>query len=125
MLSIKRYANRKLYNTQIKKYISLDEIGELIRCNQDILISDHLSGRDITSYILSNLMMEHQKRGVCKVPPWMLIWLLRMGWDNALVDQAEGELDGWYLDMLPTAEDLKNLNAQLDLLSKAIEQLQD
>jgi len=59
---IKRYPNRKLYDTQAKQYITLDRIAELIREGTDIQVIDHASGEDITALTLSQVIFEQEKR---------------------------------------------------------------
>jgi len=54
--TIKKYANRKLYDTQQSCYITLDEISELIRAGQDIVVIDNKSKEDITYRTLIQLL---------------------------------------------------------------------
>ena len=54
--TIKKYANRKLYDTQQSCYITLDEISELIRAGQDIVVIDNKSKDDITYRTLIQLL---------------------------------------------------------------------
>lgn len=60
---IKKYANRKLYDTQTSRYITLDGISELVRAGHDIEVTDRESGRDLTPLILSQIVMSEEKRG--------------------------------------------------------------
>ncbi len=60
---IKKYANRKLYDTQTSRYITLDGISELVRDGRDIQVLDRESGRDLTPLILSQIVMSEEKRG--------------------------------------------------------------
>ena len=50
---IKRYANRKLYNTQTSRYITLKGIGELVEVGSEVRVVDNETGEDITSVTLS------------------------------------------------------------------------
>jgi polyhydroxyalkanoate synthesis repressor PhaR len=56
MRTIKKYANRKLYDTQQSCYITLDEIAELIRTGQDITVIDNKTKEDITYKTLVQLL---------------------------------------------------------------------
>jgi polyhydroxyalkanoate synthesis repressor PhaR len=58
---IKRYANRKLYNTESSRYITLKGISELVRDKREIRVVDNETGEDITSYILSLILVDDQK----------------------------------------------------------------
>src|SRR5579859_6968971 len=60
---IKKYANRKLYDTQTSRYITLDGISELVRDGHDIQVVDRETGRDLTPLILSQIVMSEEKRG--------------------------------------------------------------
>jgi polyhydroxyalkanoate synthesis repressor PhaR len=55
---IKRYANRKLYDCNAKRYVKLDELAELVKSGQDVQIIDNSTGEDITSVVLSKVLSE-------------------------------------------------------------------
>jgi polyhydroxyalkanoate synthesis repressor PhaR len=76
---IKRYQNRKLYNTQSRRYITLEEIAELIRDEQEIKVVDNLNGNDITAVILSQLIFESEKDGSGFLPVKLLVSLVQSG----------------------------------------------
>ena len=59
---IKRYANRKLYDTQRSRYVTLEQIAELIRGGQDVKIVDNNSKEDLTSVTLAQIIFEQEKR---------------------------------------------------------------
>lgn len=59
---IKRYANRKLYNTESSRYITLKGISELVREGRDIRVIDNESGDEITPVILSQILVDDQKQ---------------------------------------------------------------
>ena len=59
---IKKYANRKLYDTQNSRYITLEGISKLVRDGHDIQVVERDSGRDLTSLILSQIVMGEEKR---------------------------------------------------------------
>lgn len=61
---IKKYANRKLYDTKTSHYVTLDDISELVRDGADIQVVDRESGRDITSIILSQVVTSEERRTV-------------------------------------------------------------
>ena len=60
---IKRYANRKLYNTQTSRYITLKGIAELIDANEDVRVIDNETGEDITSVALSQILVDSEREG--------------------------------------------------------------
>ena len=59
---IKRYANRKLYNTESSRYITLKGISELVREGKDVRVIDNESGQDITPVVLSQILVDDQKQ---------------------------------------------------------------
>jgi polyhydroxyalkanoate synthesis repressor PhaR len=58
---IKRYANRKLYNTESSRYITLKGISELVREGHDICVIDNETGEEITPIILSQILVDDQR----------------------------------------------------------------
>jgi polyhydroxyalkanoate synthesis repressor PhaR len=60
---IKRYANRKLYDTQESKYVTLDRIAELVRNGEEVKVLDNKSQKDLTKVTLAQIIYEEQKSG--------------------------------------------------------------
>ena len=59
---IKKYANRKLYDTENSRYITLEGISKLVRDGHDIQVVERDTGRDLTSLVLSQIVMGEEKR---------------------------------------------------------------
>src|SRR5262249_50551461 len=59
---IKRYANRKLYDTQRSRYVTLDQIAEMIRSGEEVSIVDNNSKEDLTSVTLAQIIFEEEKK---------------------------------------------------------------
>src|SRR5262249_21056849 len=59
---IKRYANRKLYDTQRSRYVTLDQIADMIRSGEDVKIVDNNSKEDLTSITLAQIIFEEEKK---------------------------------------------------------------
>jgi polyhydroxyalkanoate synthesis repressor PhaR len=76
---IKRYRNRKLYNTQSKRYITLEEIEEIIKQQQEIKVIDNDSGNDITATTLSQIIFELEKNQTGVLPVNLLFSLVQSG----------------------------------------------
>ncbi|MFM8319999.1 MAG: polyhydroxyalkanoate synthesis regulator DNA-binding domain-containing protein [Chloroflexota bacterium] len=62
MVIIKRYPNRKLYNTDSKQYITLEGIADLIRKGEEVQVKDHASGEDLTALTLTQIILEQEKK---------------------------------------------------------------
>src|SRR3954468_3656337 len=60
---IKKYANRKLYDTRISRYVTLDGIAQLVREGHDISVVDRDNGHDLTQVILSQIVLTEERRG--------------------------------------------------------------
>ena len=60
---IKRYANRKLYDTHESKYVTLDRIAELVRNGEEVKVLDNKSQKDLTKVTLAQIIYEEQKSG--------------------------------------------------------------
>src|SRR5438067_2600880 len=59
---VKRYANRKLYDTQRSRYVTLDQIAEIIRAGEDVKIVDNNSKEDLTAITLAQIIFEEEKK---------------------------------------------------------------
>ncbi len=81
---IKKYANRKLYDTQTSHYITLEGIADLVRDGHTIQVVDRDSGQDLTQVILSQIVLSEEKRGPAR--------LMDAGAD-ALHDRGQALLD--------------------------------
>lgn len=79
MIVIKRYPNRKLYNTEAKKYVTLDGIAELIRDGQEVQITDHQTGEDLTAVTLTQIIFEQEKKEGGFLPRTVLTGLIQSG----------------------------------------------
>ncbi len=79
---IKRYPNRKLYDTEAKKYITLDGIAALIRDGQEVQVIDHTSNEDLTALTLSQIIFEKEKKGGGFLPKSVLTSLVQAGGDT-------------------------------------------
>jgi polyhydroxyalkanoate synthesis repressor PhaR len=79
---IKRYPNRKLYDTERKRYITLSGVAALIRRGVDIQVIDHETGEDLTTVTLSQIILEQERRRVGMLPQTILTSLIRSGGDT-------------------------------------------
>jgi len=88
---IKRYANRKLYNTQSSRYITLKGIAELLDAGEEVRVIDKQTGEDITSVALSQILVD-SKRSNTQPPDTLLTQILGRGGD-ALYDALRKGVD--------------------------------
>ncbi len=64
---IKKYANRKLYDTRTSRYITLDGIAQLVRDGHEIRVVDRDNGQDLTQVTLSQIVLSEEKRGPARL----------------------------------------------------------
>jgi polyhydroxyalkanoate synthesis repressor PhaR len=76
-LLIKRYASRRLYNTETSDYVTLEDISEFIRDGREVQIIDLKSGDDLTRQYLLQIIAEHESRGENVLPIAVLNDLVR------------------------------------------------
>ena len=74
---IKKYSNRKLYDTTSRRYITLDRIGQLVRGGENIQVVDRTTGHDLTAITLSQVVLENERRKNGAVPEKVLQQLVR------------------------------------------------
>ncbi|MEM9795566.1 MAG: polyhydroxyalkanoate synthesis repressor PhaR [Pseudomonadota bacterium] len=76
-LLIKRYASRRLYNTETSDYVTLDDIAGFIRAGREVQIVDLKSGDDLTRSYLLQIIAEHESKGESVLPLAVLTDLVR------------------------------------------------
>ncbi len=75
---IKKYANRRLYNTETSSYVTLEDLGEMVRSERDFLVYDAKSGEDLTHTVLTQIIVEEEgKSGSNLLPIGFLRQLIR------------------------------------------------
>ena len=62
-VTIKKYANRRLYNTATSSYVTLDHLCEMVKDGTDFVVYDAKSGEDITHTVLTQIIMEEESKG--------------------------------------------------------------
>lgn len=82
MHTIKKYANRKLYHTNQKQYITLDGIAKLVQDGEAVQVLDNESGEDITPSILAQVVLQARGRSTPQLPTQLLTGLIQVGGDT-------------------------------------------
>ena len=112
MHRIKKYANRKLYDTTDKKYISRTRLSELIKQGEDIIIIDNETGEDLTASIVSNLIATTRGKAGGTVSSSVLIQLFRKG-GNALTDYAKRYVSFWQRSFTMAEDEIDDMVKKL------------
>lgn len=102
---IKKYANRRLYNTGTSTYVTLDDLGEMVKSGEDFVVVDAKTGDEITRSVLTQIIFDQESRGPNLLPINFLRQLIRFYGDSmqALVPS--------YLDM-----SMQSLASKQDML---------
>jgi polyhydroxyalkanoate synthesis repressor PhaR len=89
---IKKYANRRLYNTQTSSYVTLDHLCEMVKEGVDFEVRDARSGEDITRSVLTQIIFEEEAKGQNLLPIRFLRQLIRL-YGDSLQSFVPGYLD--------------------------------
>lgn len=73
---IKKYANRRLYNTEASSYVTLDDLAKMIRDGRDFIVYDAKSSEDITRGVLTQIIVEEESKGRSMLPESFLRQLI-------------------------------------------------
>jgi polyhydroxyalkanoate synthesis repressor PhaR len=94
---IKRYSNRKLYDTQESRYVTLEEIEEMIRAGREISVVDAASGEDLTSVTLTQIILENERTHRANLPSAFLHQLIKHGeaWQDFVQRTMRSSLEGF------------------------------
>jgi polyhydroxyalkanoate synthesis repressor PhaR len=79
---IKKYANRRLYNTARSSYVTLDHLSQMVREGQDFVVNDAKTGEDITRSVLAQIIFEEEAKGQNMLPANFLRQLIRLYGDT-------------------------------------------
>ena len=115
-VTIKKYANRRLYDTESSSYITLDRLGAMIREGRDFEVIDAKSGDDITHQVLTQIIVEEESRGEGAT-------MLPVNFLRQLIGLYGGQMQGAVPQYLEAAMEMfqKNQAAMRDAVGKPFE----
>jgi len=79
---IKKYANRRLYNTSTSSYVTLDDLAGMVRLSQDFIVYDAKTNDDITRSVLTQIIVEEESKGTNLLPVSFLRQLIALYGDS-------------------------------------------
>ena len=80
--TIKKYPNRRLYDTEISSYITLEEVRQLVLDSENFEVRDAKSGDDLTRSVLLQIISEHEDKGQPMLSPQLLSQIIRFYGDS-------------------------------------------
>lgn len=92
ILLLKKYTNRRLYDTEKSIYVTLDYVTETIRQGRKIQVTDAKTGEDVTPAILTQIVLEEARKKKFLLPPPLLYLIIQYG-ENVLTDFFEKYLE--------------------------------
>lgn len=101
MLVVKKYPNRRLYDTAESRYITLEDLASRVKSGSDVLVQDATTGADLTQATLTQIILE-SRGGARLLPVPLLLRLIRLG-DEALAEFL-GRYVSWALEMYLQAQ---------------------
>lgn len=107
VLVIKRYGNRRLYNTETKSYVNYEELAEIVRDGSDIKVIDSKSKEDVTKAILIQMILEEEKNDKTVLPTEFLFQILRTR-EDSLQEFFRTHLSASFNAYLKTKEEFDN-----------------
>jgi polyhydroxyalkanoate synthesis repressor PhaR len=120
-LLLKKYSNRRLYDTEKSAYVTLDHVMQAIRQGRRVAVADAKSGEDVTAFILTQIVLEESRKKNSLLPVPLLHLIIQYG-ENILSEFFEKYLEQTiknYLSYKAMADDhyRKWLNLGMDLSS--------
>jgi polyhydroxyalkanoate synthesis repressor PhaR len=85
---LKKYANRRLYDTEKSRYVTLSEVSDMIKGGKRVTVVDAKTREDVTDFILTQIILESAKQKNALLPTPLLHLVIRFG-DNLLVEFFE------------------------------------
>ena len=124
---IKRYSNRKLYDTKDSRYVTLLQIAEMVRASEEVQIIDNNTKDDLTEITLAQIIYEEQKAHSRNVPLQTLKELIHARTEKVLADLREGPIGRLIPGAKPGEEkdDVPAKDAKPTLVDQAREKLEE
>ena len=121
---IKRYQNRKLYDTTDSVYVTLDVIAKKVKAGEEIVVVDNRNQDDITASTLTQVVFELQRQGTVQLPIATLRHIIQSS-DGTLVSFLDTIGNGGQLEVVRTLENqVRELSLKLDELEKKLSNAQ-
>ncbi len=118
-LIIKRYGNRRLYNTETRSYINYQDLAKIVRDGSDVQVIDSTSKEDVTKAVLIQVILEEEKNNQTVLPTEFLFQLLRTR-EDSVQDFFKNHLSASFNAYLKTKEEFDNrFRTMLEMATQA------
>lgn len=107
VVTIRKYANRRLYNTQISSYVTLDDLCEMIQKGEEFQVVDAKSGEDLTKSVLTQIIFEQEAKGANMLPAEFLKSVIRF-YDDSLKNVVPAYLQSSMDNFVENQEDMRD-----------------
>lgn len=104
---IKRHGNRRLYNTETKGYVNLEELAEIVREGHDVKVVDSKTNEDVTKAVLIQVILEEEKKDSSVLPTDFLFQVLRSR-EGSMQDFFRNHLSASFEAYMKTKEEFDN-----------------
>jgi polyhydroxyalkanoate synthesis repressor PhaR len=124
--TIKKYANRRLYNTGTSTYVTLEDLADMLKSDEDFIVVDAKTGEDITRSVLTQIIFEQENKGQSMLPITFLRQLIRFYGDsiqNLIPTYLDFSIDSLVRDQEKLRKQMANAfggNPALDALSDQV-----
>jgi len=124
-ITIKKYANRRLYNTGTSTYVTLEDLAEMVKAGEDFVVFDAKTGEEITRSVLTQIIFEQESKGQNLLPITFLRQLIRFYGDsiqNLIPTYLDFSIDSLVRDQEKFRGQLKNAFGQnpLDAMNEQV-----
>lgn len=138
VIVVKKYANRRLYDTGRSSYVTLDDLCEMIKEGQEFVVQDAKTAEDLTQQVLTQIIVEQESRGQSMLPPNFLRTLIKFYGDGmqglvpGYLEQAlqnfvahqetlRNSMNKSFSSMMPGAQSFEELNRKnIEMFSKTM-----
>ena len=118
-LVIKRYGNRRLYNTETKTYVNYSDLAKIVRDGNDVQVIDSTTKEDVTKAVLIQVILEEEKNNKTVLPTEFLFQLLRSR-EESMQDFFKNHLSASFNAYLKTKEEFDNrFRTMLEMATQA------
>ncbi|MDX2113580.1 MAG: polyhydroxyalkanoate synthesis repressor PhaR [Alphaproteobacteria bacterium] len=105
---VKKYANRRLYDTETSAYITLDDLCKRVKEGKDFIVQDAQNGADLTNQVLTQIILEQEIKGFHLLPTAFLRSVIRL-YDDNMASTMQNYLNASMLNFASNQEQMKSL----------------